>query len=77
MTAAAPGRAWSAAGELSLRQSAAVIERAHSVREREDIVRTALSEGGSIRELFGIYGMGARKIESLGGVVLETINAHA
>ena len=32
-----------------------VIERAHSVREREDIVRAALDEGGSIRELFEKY----------------------
>ena len=30
----------------------------------------------SLRELAGIYGMGARKIDALGGVVLETINAH-
>ena len=30
----------------------------------------------SLRELTGIYGMGARKIDSLGGVVLETINTH-
>ena len=32
-----------------------VIERAHSVREREDIVRAALDRGGSIRELFEQY----------------------
>ena len=32
-----------------------VIEQAHSVREREDIVRDALDEGGSIRELFEKY----------------------
>ena len=30
----------------------------------------------SLRELAGIYGMGARKIDSLGGVVIETINTH-
>jgi ATP-dependent DNA helicase RecQ len=30
----------------------------------------------SVHELSGIYGMGARKIDALGGVVLETINAH-
>jgi ATP-dependent DNA helicase RecQ len=30
----------------------------------------------SMHELAGIYGMGARKVESLGGVVLEAINAH-
>jgi ATP-dependent DNA helicase RecQ len=30
----------------------------------------------SLRDLAGIYGMGARKIDALGGVVLETINAH-
>jgi ATP-dependent DNA helicase RecQ len=30
----------------------------------------------SRRELETIYGMGARKIDALGGVVLETINAH-
>ena len=30
----------------------------------------------SLPELAGIYGMGARKIDALGGVVLETINAH-
>jgi hypothetical protein len=29
-----------------------VIARASSIREREDIVRRALDEGGSIRELF-------------------------
>jgi 4-hydroxy-4-methyl-2-oxoglutarate aldolase len=33
----------------------AVIERAVSVREREDIVRKALDEGGSIRQLFEQY----------------------
>lgn len=32
-----------------------VIERAASVREREDIVRAALDQGGSIRELFERY----------------------
>jgi 4-hydroxy-4-methyl-2-oxoglutarate aldolase len=32
-----------------------VLERARSVREREDIVRAALDEGGSIRELFEKY----------------------
>ncbi|MGH6884898.1 MAG: RraA family protein, partial [Geminicoccales bacterium] len=32
-----------------------LIEQAHSVREREDIVRNALDEGGSIRELFEKY----------------------
>jgi regulator of RNase E activity RraA len=32
-----------------------VIEQAHSVREREDIVRDALDEGGSIRDLFEKY----------------------
>jgi len=32
-----------------------VIERASSVREREDIVRGALDQGGSIRELFEQY----------------------
>jgi regulator of RNase E activity RraA len=32
-----------------------VIGRAHSVREREDIVRAALDQGGSIRELFEQY----------------------
>ncbi len=31
----------------------------------------------SLRELSSIYGMGARKIDALGGVVLETINANA
>jgi ATP-dependent DNA helicase RecQ len=30
----------------------------------------------SLGDLAGIYGMGARKIDALGGVVLETINAH-
>ncbi len=30
----------------------------------------------SLRDLAGIYGMGARKIDALGSVVLETINAH-
>jgi ATP-dependent DNA helicase RecQ len=30
----------------------------------------------SLHELSGIYGMGARKIDALGGMVLETINAH-
>jgi ATP-dependent DNA helicase RecQ len=29
----------------------------------------------SVSQLEGIYGMGARKIEALGGVVLQTINA--
>ncbi len=32
-----------------------VIEKAESVREREDIVRKALSEGGNIRDLFETY----------------------
>lgn len=32
-----------------------VVEQAHSVREREDIVRNALDEGGSIRDLFEKY----------------------
>jgi 4-hydroxy-4-methyl-2-oxoglutarate aldolase len=32
-----------------------LIERAQTVREREDIVRAALDEGGSIRELFEKY----------------------
>ena len=31
----------------------------------------------SLRELEGVYGMGARKIESLGAVVLETIRRAA
>jgi ATP-dependent DNA helicase RecQ len=30
----------------------------------------------SLGELSSIYGMGARKIDALGGVVIETINAH-
>jgi ATP-dependent DNA helicase RecQ len=30
----------------------------------------------SLGELAGIYGMGARKIDDLGGAVLETINTH-
>ena len=30
----------------------------------------------SLGELAAIYGMGARKIDALGGVVLDTINAH-
>jgi ATP-dependent DNA helicase RecQ len=30
----------------------------------------------SVGELTNIYGMGARKIDALGGVVIETINAH-
>ena len=31
----------------------------------------------SLGELASVYGMGARKIDALGGVVLETINGHA
>ena len=31
----------------------------------------------SLAELSGVYGMGAKKIDALGGVILETIRASA
>ena len=31
----------------------------------------------SLAELSGVYGMGAKKIDALGGVILETIRAGA
>jgi ATP-dependent DNA helicase RecQ len=31
----------------------------------------------SLAELSGVYGMGAKKIDALGGVILETIRAEA
>ena len=34
-----------------------VLEQAESIREREDIVRDALQDGGSIRDLFEKYGV--------------------